>query len=248
MINPMELTGKHILITGGSSGIGRQCAIQASKLGAKVTIIARREDALKETISMMEAPEFHAYYAFDLSQTDQIEDLIKTVVAERGAVDGFVHAAGIGDGRTLKMSKPAHVEKMFRLNTFAFFECVRCLGNKNNMNELASVVGISSVAAETGNVSQGIYSATKAAMNGFLSPIAKELGKQRIRINTVAYAMVDTPMFESFMMNGGDQKVMERQFLGVIDVVRAANCVMFLLSNSANYITGAVIPVYAGYN
>lgn len=70
MINPMDLSNKHIIITGASSGIGRACAIQASRLGAKVTIIARSEDRLKETISLMEGSSKHAYYVFDLKHIE----------------------------------------------------------------------------------------------------------------------------------------------------------------------------------
>ena len=77
MINPMNLSGKHILVTGGSDGIGRECAVQASKLGAKVTIIARKEDKLIQTINLMESQQKHSYYSFDLSNINGIEELIK---------------------------------------------------------------------------------------------------------------------------------------------------------------------------
>lgn len=247
MINPMELTGKHILITGGSSGIGRACAIQASRLGARVTLIARREEALKETISMMDDPSEHAYFVADLSEVDAIDGLVKSIVAERGAIDGFCHSAGIGDARVLKMSKPKYVEKMFQIHTFAFYELVRCLSLKKNLNDGASLIGVSSVAAEKGNISQGVYGGAKGAMNSFLQPAAKELGKRGIRINTVAYAMVNTPMFESFLETGGDDKVTQRQHMGLIDIESAANAAMFLLSDASKFITASVLPVYAGY-
>lgn len=247
MINPMDLTGKHIVITGGSSGIGRACAVQASRLGAKVTVIARNEEKLQETISMLDKPEMHAYYCADLSETDKIAELIQKIVDERGAVDGFCHAAGIGTGRTLKLSKPNYVEKMFRIHIFAFVECIRVLALKNNLNIGASLVGVSSVAAEKGNTAQGIYAAAKGAMNSFIQPIAKELSGRRIRVNNVAYAMVNTPMFQEFEEAGGDIEVMKRQFLGVIDAETAANAVMYLLSSASMFTTGSVLPVFAGY-
>ena len=77
MINPMYLSNKHIIITGASSGIGRACAIQASRLGAKVSLIARNQDKLVETINLMEDQDKHAYYCFDLNNTEDIETLIK---------------------------------------------------------------------------------------------------------------------------------------------------------------------------
>ena len=247
MINPMDLTGKHILVTGGSSGIGRQTAIQASRLGAKVTLIARNQEKLQKTIRDMEHPDLHAYYPFDLNDVDKIEDLIKTIVAECGQIDGLCHAAGIGNGRILKSSKPAFVQKMFQIHTFAFFELIRCLSLKGHLHDGASLVGISSVAAEKGNLSQGAYASAKAAMNGLLRSTAVELAPRKIRVNNVAFAMVDTEMYQDFLDYGGDPKVMQTQFLGVIDAESAANVIAFLLSDSAKFITAAVLPVYAGY-
>lgn len=246
MGNPMELTGKHILITGGSSGIGRACAVQASRLGARVTLIARNEEKMQETVFLTERPEEQAFYPFDLNQTGEIEALVKRIAAERGPMDGFCHAAGIGTARTLRMSKPAFVERMLRIHLLAFFELVRCLSMKEYLHGGASLVGISSVAGEKGNISQEAYGAAKAGMNGFVCPAAQALAPRGIRINTVAYAMVDTDMYQDFLDSGGDPTVMRRQCLGIIDPESAANAVMFLLSDACKYITGAVLPVYAG--
>lgn len=247
MINPMELSNKHIIITGASSGIGRACAIQASRLGAKVTLIARREDKLRETINLMEEQDKHAYYCFDLNNTENIESLIKNIIAEQGTVDGLCHAAGIATPRPLKLSKPNYVSKMFSVHIFAFAELVRVLSLKHNLNDGASLVGISSVAAERGNIAQGIYGAAKGAMNSFIKPIAKELSNRKIRINNVAYGIVDTQMFQEFLANGGNEEVIKQQYLGVIDTETAANAVMFLLSDASKFTTGSVLPVYAGY-
>lgn len=247
MINPMDLTGKHVIITGGSSGIGQQCAIQASHLGAKVTLIARNEERLRGTIQLMEYPENQSYYVADLNETDKISQLVETIIAQRGAVDGFCHAAGIGTIRMLKASKTRYVENMFRIHTFAFIELVRCLSLRTNLNDGASLVGISSVAGEKGDMAQGVYAAAKASMNSFIQPVAHELSTRRIRINTVAYAMVDTPLCQEFMEIGNSAEALKRQYLGIIDVQSAANAVMFLLSDACRFITGEVLPVYAGY-
>lgn len=247
MINPMALNNKHIIITGASSGIGRACAIQASRLGAKVSLIARNQDKLVETINLMEKQEKHAYYCFDLNNTEEIENLIKNIVAEQGTVDGLCHAAGIAVPRPLKLSKPNYANKMFSVHIFAFVELVRVLSLKHNLNERASLVGISSVAAERGNIAQGIYGAAKGAMNSFIKPIAKELSNRKIRINNVAYGIVNTQMFQEFLETGGDEEVLKQQYLGIIDTESAANTVMFLLSDASKFITGSVLPVYAGY-
>jgi len=247
MINPMELTGKHVIITGGSSGIGRQCAIQASQLGARVTMIARDEKRLQEALHLMEYPEKHACYSFDLSKTDEIDKLIKMVISQRGRVDGLCHSAGIATMRMIKQTNPPFVEKMLRIHALAFIELVRCLSLKDNLNDGASLVGISSLSAVNGEAAQTAYAAAKACMNGFLHPASLELAPRKIRINTVAYGTVLTPMFYTFVENGGNIAVTDKQMLGKIDVKSAANVVTFLLSDACKYITGSVLPVYAGY-
>lgn len=245
MINPMNLTGKHIVITGGSSGIGRQCAVQASQLGAKVTLIARKEEQLKDTIHLMECPEKHEYLNFDLSETEKIEELVGKIVLQRGAVDGLCHAAGTSPMRMIRQTNPIFFEKTLRLHVFSFVELVRCLSIKKNLNDGASLIGISSWSAENGDISQSAYSAAKACMNGFLHPAALELASRKIRINTVAYGSVDTPMIQMAIDNGANPD-MVGQKLGLIDVESAANAVIFLLSDACRYITGSVLPVYAG--
>ena len=245
MINPLDLSNKHILITGGSSGIGRQCAIQASRLGAKVTLLARSEERLLETIHQSDHPEKHACYPIDLSETNCIEGLVKQIVTERGSVDGFVHAAGIAPVRMLKQTTPKFIEKMFRIHSYALFELIRCLSLGENLHDRASLVTVSSVAARRGNISQSAYGAAKASTEGFLNPIALELGHRGIRFNAIEYGFVDTVLAEDFM-EYGDLSNLKPQYLGVIDKESAANLVMFLLSDACPFITATVIPCGGG--
>ena len=247
MTCPMSLAGKHILITGASSGIGRQCAIQASRLGARVSLAARDRQRLEETRAAMEDPGAHRCFPFDLERTGEIGGLVEAAVEEGGPLDGLCHGVGMAAGRPLRDCRPEFVQRVFRVHAFAFLELVRCLSLGGRLRDGASLVGVSSVAAQRGGVSQAAYAAAKAAVNGLVAPAALELAPRRIRVNAVAYAMVDTPMFREFMEASGDPRLLERQALGVIDAASAANAVMFLLGDACPFITGAVLPVYAGY-
>lgn len=251
MVNPMDLTGKHILVTGGSSGIGRATAIQASRLGARVTLVARREEELKKTLAGMERPGEHAYHAFDLSQVEKIDGLVKRLVAERGAFDGLCHAAGVGPSYPLKLTKPSYTADVFSINTFSFIELVRCLSLKKNLNPGASLVGISSLAGERGTSGQTAYSASKGAMDAALGPMAAELGRrpEKIRINNVAFTWIKTELYDKYLELAGEdaeKKIHRNQYLGFIDLEHAANINLFLISGMAKYITGTVVRVYAG--
>lgn len=246
MINPMTLEGKHIIVTGASAGIGRAVCIQASKLGAKVSLIARNEERLAETVSMMEG-EGHAWYSYDLNEIDGIDALIAGIVEQNGTIDGMVHCAGLGINRPLKLAKPEFVEQMTKLHYFAFVELLRAAASRKRSNEGASLIGISSVAAAHGNKTQGAYSAAKGAMNAVVHAFAKELAPRGIRINTIAFGMVDTDMYKGFLESGGNnEELLQDQYLGIIPPEYAGNAVCFLLSDASRYMTGGTMNYDGG--
>ncbi len=246
MINPMELTGRHIVVTGASAGIGRATCIQASKLGAKLCLVARNEERLKETLSLMEG-EGHSFYSYDLNDIDGIDNLIKEITEKDGALDGLVHCAGIGLNRPMKLAKPDFIVQNTSIHYYAFVELMRAASARKRTNEGASYIGISSVAAVHGNKTQGAYSAAKAAMNAVIHPFAKELAPKNIRVNTIAFGMVETDMYKGFLEAGGsNEELIQEQYLGIIPVEYAGNAVCFLLSDASRYITGGTLNYDAG--
>lgn len=134
MFNPFTLEGKTILITGASSGIGRQCAIDCSKMGAKVVLVARNQERLEETLSLMEG-EGHRAYSYDLSNLDGIQDFVSTAVADNDKFDGFVHAAGVEMTKPVKLLTPEDYEDIFRVNTLSGFEFARQLTGIKRFNK-----------------------------------------------------------------------------------------------------------------
>ena len=247
LVNPMELTGKHILITGASSGIGRATAILADALGAKLTLVARSEKKLTETLKCLKSKNDHKMYAQDLSEVNNIEGLLKKISEECGKVDGFVHCAGIAPIRPLAMNKMSFVDEVMKINFFAFVECVRSLSLKKFSNDNASFVGISSVAASKGAKTQNAYAASKAAIEGFIRPTAKEIVNRRLRINAVEFGMINTDLYKYFKESGGNENALSDQYLGVGEVQDAANVIVFLLSDAAKFITGSVLIADGGF-
>ena len=246
MINPMDLTGKHVIITGASSGIGRATCIQASKLGANVSLVARNEQKLHETVSLMESGR-HFCYVYDLNNLDGIEELVSIIVEKNGTIDGLVHCAGIGFNRPVKMSRIEINSQIMQINYYAFVELMRAAAGKKRTNPNASYVGASSVAFIRGFRTQGLYAASKGAINSLVHPFAKELASKGIRVNTVAFGMVDTDMYKDFLAAGGNEEELLRdQFAGIIPVEYAATAICFLLSDVSRYMTGGTFNYDAG--
>lgn len=249
MKNVIDLANNTILITGASSGMGAETANLCSELGARVILIARREDKLKEVLAELKG-DGHKYYSFDLSEIDKIESFIKLIIAENGPLDGFVHCAGIPGTRPLKMMKPKALQQVMDINFNSFVEVVRCVTKRNAFNEGMSIVGISSVSSTMGSLGKVAYCASKAAMDAVVRCMAKELAPNKIRANTVCPGIIDTAIYQKYQDNAGDshdaQLKLERQYLGLGQPIDVANMIVFLLSDASRMITGANIGVDGG--
>jgi NAD(P)-dependent dehydrogenase (short-subunit alcohol dehydrogenase family) len=247
-MNPLDLTGKQILITGASVGIGKETSILLSKLGAKVILFDIDEEGLNQTVSCLHGSGHHLF-RFDLSNLDGIEQQIKETVEECGAFDGFVNCVGIRSRRPLSLLTPKVITEVLNINFVAFIEIVRCITKKKHYNEGLSIVGISSISSQRGGASVTAYAASKAAMESAVRCLAKELAPKKIRLNTVVPAQINTPAYTHMLeMNGGaEDATLARQYLGLGEPSDVANAIAFLLSNNSSFISGASIPVDGGY-
>lgn len=132
--NPFTLEGRNIIVTGASSGIGRQIAIDCSRAGAKVIAIARDENRLSETLDMLEG-DGHRSYSYDLSDTDGLGDLVASIVRDCGKISGLVCAAGIERTLPAKMLKPSDYKDVFNVNTVSALELATQVTNIKNFSK-----------------------------------------------------------------------------------------------------------------
>lgn len=249
MVNPMDLSGKRILVTGATGGMGRVTSIQLSKLGAKVVLCDMNEDALKEVYDQLEG-EGHASYCFNLNDVDGIEALVKQMIAECGPLNGFAHCAGIAPMRPLKMTKKDDIINVMNANLFSFIEIVRCITKKGCFVDGGSIVAISSTASIQGKQSKLAYSASKAGLDGAIRCLVCDLKKKQIRVNSIMPCWVNTRMYKGYIDRYPDtfevQEIKEKQYMGVTEPIEVANTIAFLLSDATKTITGTSILIDGG--
>lgn len=250
MINPLDLSGKIVLITGASSGIGKETSIYLSKLGAKVILVSRNEEKLRITLSLMEGDN-HSIYVFDLKKIGQIEALIERVVSQHGKLNGLVHCAGIGDMRPLQMTKYDFIHNMMLINFYSFIELCRVIAKKNNYAESSSFVAISSATSYKGEKSKVAYCASKGALDSAIRAMAKELAKKNIRVNSIIPGFIKTEMVDAYIEVAGEEEfkknVLVNQYLGLGEPIDVANAVAYLLSDASKFVTGTGFVIDGGY-
>jgi len=249
MFKPFSLERKTIIVTGASSGIGRQCAIDCSKMGAKVILIGRNQKRLDETLSMLDN-NIHQTYNYDLTQIDGIKNLVNEIVDSNGKINGLIHAAGIEITKPLKLLEPDDYEVIYRTNNLSGFELVRQLSSIKNMDKGGAIIFISSITAIIGRAGVAAYAASKGALISATKSYALELAKRKIRINCISPGTILTPMMQNYLKDLDEESYKKRVEgfpLGLGDTTDISLASIYLLSNASRWITGQNFIIDGGY-
>lgn len=250
MNNPFSLQNKTIVITGASSGIGRQCAISCSAMGAKVVLLARDQERLQKVLSELSGFG-HAYYSLDLQDFNSYANIINDIVIKNGKVSGFIHSAGIEATIPLNALKKDTFSRVFEINTISFFELVRYLSKNKYVEKNASFIAITSIMGVLGEKGKLAYCASKSALISGTKALALELASKNIRVNCISPAVINTPMVEdlfSTLSGINKQEIVKAHPLGLGTTEDVANACIFLLSDASKWITGTNLIVDGGYS
>lgn len=246
--NPMQMTGRTVLVTGASSGIGRETALVLSELGARVVLAGRDRQRLEETQARLHGPG-HLIEVFDLGEVDAIPAWMAGLVSRAGPLHGLVHSAGVQQTIALQMLNAKRIDEQMRINVQAGMLLVKGFRQKGCSVTGGSVVLISSTAGLVGRAGISIYSASKAALFGFARSAAMELAAQGLRINCLAPGHVDTEMGQRVQetLSAEQFEAIRREHpLGIGAARDVAWAAAFLLAETGRWITGTTLTVDGG--
>ena len=243
------LTGKAILITGASSGIGRAVAEECALMGASVIVTGRNEERLGKVLSGLPTDDRqrHASVVADLST----ESGVLALTSQLPVLDGVFSNAGMGFRKPIKFLKDDDLEQVIRTNTFSHVFLMRQLFKKKLLKENASCVFTASVGGITSfTPGNSLYGISKAAVESFMKFCAIEFASRQIRCNAVCPGMIITPLTQT------DEAVtaedMARDAEGYLlkrygQPEEVARAVCFLLSDASSFIDGTSITIDGGF-
>lgn len=235
MTNPFNLSGKKILVTGASSGIGYETCLAISRQGGTFIAIARRVELLEKLIK--ESGNENSFILADLSQTEDIQKIVDLMPN----IDGIVHSAGIVTLAPVKFYSKELMNSIRETNFDSIALLINLITKKKKINKDSSIVLVASIAGLFGMKGNGIYAASKGALIAISKVWASEFSSNRIRVNCVSPGMVKTEITNKSIEDLSLEVIQqdEKKYpLGYGEAIQVANPIIFLLSEASSWITG----------
>ena len=235
------------VVTGGARGIGRAIVMELLKQGKQVAVIDLNADNLAELESVAKEDGFEVITkCCDITKTEQLEEILKSIADDHGNIDILVNNAGITRDKLMMQMEENDFDIIMNVNLKAAFMATKVVLRGMIRNKFGRIVHISSVAGVMGQAGSANYAASKAGLIGMAKSIAREVGKKGVTANCIAPGFIDTEMTSVLpdMVKQAAMAVIPMKRMGKPEEI--AQAVAFLCSDSAGYITGQVLCVDGG--
>ncbi len=243
----MKLAGKVALVTGGAQGIGKAVALLLARNGADIVVSDINLEKAEETAKEVQTLGRKALaIKVDVATLGDVEKMVEAILAQFGRVDILVNNAGIARDKLILRMTEEDWDAVLNINLKGTFNCTKAVVRHMSKQKSGKIVNIASVVGEMGNAGQGNYAASKAGVIGFTKTIAREFAQRGINVNAIAPGYIETPMTDSLPEKVKEElrRMIPMDRLGKPEDV--AETVLFLVSDSSNYITGQVLNVNGG--
>jgi 3-oxoacyl-[acyl-carrier protein] reductase len=243
----LKLAGKVALVTGAAQGIGKAVALLLARNGADIVVSDINLEKAEETAKEVQALGRKALATkVDVATLGDVEKMVESILAQFGKVDILVNNAGIARDKLILRMSEEDWDAVLDINLKGTFNCTKAVVRHMSKQKSGKIVNIASVVGEMGNAGQGNYAASKAGVIGFTKTIAREFAQRGINVNAIAPGYIETPMTDALPDKVKEElkRLIPMDRLGKPEDV--AEAVLFLVSESANYITGQVLNVNGG--
>lgn len=244
----MQLKDQVAIVTGGTKGIGRAICLLFAEEGAKVVAnFSKDVDAAEALKKEAKTRELNiGLYKADVTQFDQVKEMIEEAFAEYGKIDIFVNNVGLIRDNFLMLMSDDDWNSLLHTNLTSLFNCCRTVIRKMIPQRKGKIINISSISGILGTSGQTNYAATKGGVISFTKALAREVGPFNIHVNAVAPGLIDSEVV-SRMPKEKVEAITKSSSLGRIGKPEeVAQVVLFLASEHSNYITGQTIIVDGG--
>ncbi|MDU1414530.1 MAG: SDR family NAD(P)-dependent oxidoreductase [Clostridium sp.] len=241
-----SLENKVVVITGGTRGIGFATVKAFLDEGSKVVLCGSKKDTVDKAISELKSlNENYPVLGFfpDLLNLNEIKSMLDEIVKTWGTVDILINNAGISDSQSIFNQDNEHFAKVMNINVQAVFNCSKLVAEIMKKNHSGVILNTSSIVSLYGQKSGVGYPTSKFAINGLTKSLARELGNDGIRVNAVAPGIIATDMVAALdqnMINKMAENIPVKRLGNPEDI---ANAFLFLASDMASYISGAILSV-----